>query len=50
MADAPSGTVTLLFTDTEGSTKLLQRAGDAYADLLDQDRQLLRSVFDAQGH
>ena len=35
MADAPSGTVTLLFTDIEGSTKLLQRAGETYADLLD---------------
>jgi predicted ATPase/class 3 adenylate cyclase len=49
MADAPSGTVTLLFTDIEGSTKLLQRAGDTYADLLDQHRVLLRSAFDANG-
>jgi len=49
MADAPSGTVTLLFTDIEGSTKLLQRAGDTYADLLDQHRVLLRSAFNANG-
>jgi hypothetical protein len=34
MVDAPSGTVTLLFTDIEGSTKLLQRAGELYAELL----------------
>ena len=49
MADAPIGTVTLLFTDIEGSTKLLQRAGDTYADLLDQHRRLLRAAFDAYG-
>jgi predicted ATPase/class 3 adenylate cyclase len=49
MADAPSGTVTFLFTDIEGSTKLLQRAGEAYADLLDEHRRLLRAAFDAHG-
>jgi predicted ATPase/class 3 adenylate cyclase len=49
MAEPPSGTVTLLFTDIEGSTALLQRAGDAYADLLDQHRQLLRAAFDGHG-
>jgi class 3 adenylate cyclase len=49
MAEAPKGTVTLLFTDIEGSTMLLQRAGDAYADLLDQHRQLLRAAFDRHG-
>ena len=42
MAEPPSGTVTLLFTDIEGSTRLLQRAGDAYADLLADHRRLLR--------
>ena len=49
MADAPSGTVTFLFTDIAGSTKLLERAGDAYADLLDEHRRLLRAAFDAHG-
>jgi predicted ATPase/class 3 adenylate cyclase len=49
MDEAPRGTVTLLFTDIEGSTKLLQRAGDAYADLLEQHRRLLRAAFDAHG-
>jgi len=49
MGEAPSGTVTLLFTDIEGSTKLLQRAGDAYADLLKQHRRLLRAAFEANG-
>jgi predicted ATPase/class 3 adenylate cyclase len=47
MGEPPSGTVTLVFTDIEGSTRLLQRVGDAYADLLEQHRQLLRAAFDA---
>jgi class 3 adenylate cyclase len=28
MAELPCGTVTLVFTDIEGSTRLLQRLGD----------------------
>src|SRR5436309_10715271 len=49
MTDPPSGTVTLLFSDVEGATKLLQRVGDAYADLLDKHRALLRRSFEAHG-
>jgi class 3 adenylate cyclase len=49
MADPPSGTVALLFTDIEGSTRLLQRAGDAYGELLDQHRRLLRTAFEEYG-
>jgi class 3 adenylate cyclase len=30
----PSGTVTFLFTDIEGSTKLLQQLGDRYVTVL----------------
>jgi predicted ATPase/class 3 adenylate cyclase len=47
MVDPPAGAITLLFTDIEGSTKLLQRAGDDYADLLADHRRLLRAAFDA---
>jgi predicted ATPase/class 3 adenylate cyclase len=46
MADAPTGTVTLLFSDIEGSTRLLQRTGDAYADLLAEHRRLLSEAFE----
>ena len=47
----PEGVVTFLFTDIEGSTKLLQRVGDAYAGLLGTHRQLLRTSFAAHdGH
>jgi len=49
MAELPTGTVTLLFTDIEGSTRLLQRAGDEYADLLEQHRRLLGEAFRGQG-
>ena len=45
MAEAPTGTITLLFTDIEGSTQLLQRAGDAYVDLLAEHRRLLAEAF-----
>jgi CRP-like cAMP-binding protein len=45
MAELPIGTITLLFTDIEGSTRLLRRAGDAYAGLLSQHRSLLSGAF-----
>jgi predicted ATPase/class 3 adenylate cyclase/DNA-binding CsgD family transcriptional regulator len=41
----PTGTVTLLFTDIEGSTRLLQQLGDRYATLLEACRSLLRTAF-----
>jgi len=47
MQELPTGTVTLLFTDIEGSTRLLQRAGDDYATLLEEHRRLLRAAFSA---
>ena len=34
MVEPPTGTVILLFSDIEGSTRLLERAGDAYLELL----------------
>src|SRR5438552_1268281 len=45
MHHLPMGTVTLLFTDMEGSTRLLQQVGERYTDLLEEYRQLLRSAF-----
>src|SRR3712207_7095562 len=49
MAELPTGTVTLLFTDIEGSTRLLQQQGERYASLLAEYRDLLRSIFQASG-
>jgi len=41
----PTGVVTFLFTDVEGSTRLLHELGDAYADALHEHRRLLRYAF-----
>jgi predicted ATPase/class 3 adenylate cyclase len=49
MRDLPSGTVTFLFTDIEGSTKLLSELGDAYAEALAGHRQVLRKAFAEHG-
>ncbi|HYX10956.1 MAG TPA: adenylate/guanylate cyclase domain-containing protein, partial [Candidatus Acidoferrum sp.] len=46
----PTGTVTFLFTDIEGSTRLVQELGDRYADLLSEHCSILRaSIADANG-
>jgi predicted ATPase/class 3 adenylate cyclase len=51
MRGLPAGTITLLFTDIEGSTHLLQQLGDRYANLLTEYRHLLRTAFDEyRGH
>ena len=42
---APTGTVTFLFTDIEGSTRLLERLHGAYADVLAEHRRILREAF-----
>src|ERR1051325_7623672 len=41
----PSGVVTLLFTDVEGSTRLLQELGDDYGEALHEHRRRLRAAF-----
>ena len=45
-APLPTGTVTLMFTDIEGSTRLLERLGEAYADALAEHRRVLREAFE----
>ena len=42
MTELPSGTVTFLFSDIEGSTRLLEELGDRYGDVLRDHRQILR--------
>lgn len=49
MGELPTGTVTLLFSDIEGSTLLLSRLGPAYVDALDGQRAVLRSAWAAHG-
>jgi predicted ATPase/class 3 adenylate cyclase len=43
--DLSAGTVTFLFTDVAGSTKLLHEHGDAYADLLAAHREVVRGAL-----
>jgi hypothetical protein len=45
----PQGTVTFLFTDIEGSTRLLQECGDEYAAMLAGHHQALRGEFERHG-
>jgi YVTN family beta-propeller protein len=46
--ELPSGTVTFLFTDIEGSTQLLNElGGDRYAEILGEHERLLRAAFAA---
>jgi class 3 adenylate cyclase len=45
----PSGTVTLLFSDIAGSTRLLKQLGDRYADVLADHHRLLREAFTQHG-
>ena len=51
MVELPRGTVTLLFTDVEGSTLLVQELGAAYQDALTEHRGVLREAVTAHaGH
>ena len=45
----PTGTVTFLFTDIEGSTRLLQELGDAYAQVQTDHMRLMREAIAAGG-
>jgi predicted ATPase len=43
--ELPTGTVTFLFTDIEGSTRLLSELGDGYAEVLAEHRRALRDAW-----
>src|ERR1043165_5039419 len=47
MSNLPAGTVTFLFTDIEGSTRLLQQLGEKYASLLADHERLLREACES---
>jgi class 3 adenylate cyclase len=50
MSELPAGTVTFVFTDIEGSTKLLQELGDeGYGRVSGDHRRLVRETFGARG-
>src|SRR4051794_19503190 len=45
----PTGTVTFLFSDIEGSTRLLAALGDRWPPLLEAHGQIVRNTIDAHG-
>jgi class 3 adenylate cyclase len=49
VANLPTGTVTFVFTDIEGSTELLKRLGDGYGEVLSRHRRLVRDELSAAG-
>jgi predicted ATPase/class 3 adenylate cyclase len=49
MRTLPTGVLTLLFTDIDGSTRLLHELGDRYAPVLAEHRQQLRTAFERHG-
>jgi class 3 adenylate cyclase len=49
MNELPSGTVTFLFSDIEGSTRLLQQLGDRWGELIGAHNALLRKAFTDAG-
>ena len=49
MRELPTGTVTLLFSDIEGSTALLGRLGERYGEVLSAQRVLMRAAISASG-
>ena len=49
MESFPTGTVTFLFADVEGSTRLVQTAGGAYADVIADVRRILRAEIATTG-
>jgi class 3 adenylate cyclase len=49
MSTLPGGTVTFVFTDIEGSTRLLQELGDDYAEVTRAHRRIVRDAFGTRG-
>ena len=47
--DLPAGTVTFLFTDIEGSTRLLEELGERYVDALAEQRRIVREALARHG-
>jgi predicted ATPase/class 3 adenylate cyclase len=49
MVDLPTGVITMLFSDIEGSTLTLNRLGSLWGEALSVQRSVLRQVFASQG-
>src|SRR5680860_1550313 len=49
MSELPSGTVTFLFTDIEGSTQLLKQLGARYGEILAEHQRIIREAATERG-
>jgi predicted ATPase/class 3 adenylate cyclase len=49
MGELPTGTVTFLFTDIEGSTRLLKQLRERYVEAYAEHQRILRAAFDVHG-
>jgi predicted ATPase/class 3 adenylate cyclase len=49
MAELPTGTITFLFTDIEGSTRLLRELSSQYAAVLERHNALIRNALELYG-
>ncbi len=49
MTEIPSGAVTFLFTDIEGSTRLVKQLRELYGEVVAEHQRLLRGAFTAHG-
>jgi class 3 adenylate cyclase len=49
VAELPTGTLTFVFSDVEGSTRLLRRLREGYGAVLAEHQRLLREAFAAHG-
>jgi DNA-binding NarL/FixJ family response regulator/class 3 adenylate cyclase len=49
MPELPTGTVTFVFTDVEGSTRLVRDLGDSYAGVISDHRRLVREALAERG-
>jgi class 3 adenylate cyclase len=49
LSELPGGTVTFLFSDVEGSTRLLEQLGDRYGEVHSEHRRILRDQLGAAG-
>src|SRR4029453_9773363 len=49
MVELPRGTVSLLFTDVEGSTQLQHRLQDQYREVVTEHRRLLEEAIESNG-
>jgi len=49
VTELPRGTVTFLFTDIEGSTRLLKHLGERYGEILAQHQRIIRAAAEERG-